>query len=836
MNLKQIIHKQKTQKFDLASLVRNTEETLYESSTGSLSGTAVASSSWAKIKSLYESEEYDKLLRSKIIDKDGQKVQVGTAIDYSYKSGQMTDSEKEAYRQAIAAIGDAVAKGDIEAEDIPDNEKEVLDRARKQSTATAAEPTQTTQDRTKDVDKELGDFLGSDDDDKEGKSDDSKDVVSKPEATEEDIETAQENIENAGEPNTKDKSLSDVDENVFSATIPPAVTDKQFKQNMKAAKSKNIEPPFSFTDEQKEKLFNKVPAVYSTVIERMLNQTKGKSTVTDFMEGVGAGQPSSQAGEIITMAAIAMDDESANEFFNMLRERVKDSNYPKDSWIDKSWVDSAQQVRNGTIARYNGTYGEGNWEIEKGCWDSKTEVEAMGLSDYKKNKGFSTDTYMRIKVDGQSQLDEISLKKDLSVNFLNKNTAALVDFAILGSDDAGLYTELNDLWSEIPTNKRNNNKITYDVDGEQITAREIQSKINDMRSKAFSKLSESNPELAEQIKLADSDNAKVKQRSLLGDSISDKDNLVSMREAAKDFEKLKDEEPLNGILNSLVGGGQSRKAIEDFAKNAVELLLDGDKLDGITFGKDENGDALDPMVVYKNGEELKTKDQKEAIFGKGNSGSDRIQKIAWYATVVGSPKSKSLNKQRERIEENITQHTNAVMSTINDIPQMREGMLNAIREEFPLKALFEGEEKMSLAQYNCDPNVLKEIFSGAESYEEIQDKLGVEEDDSGQLSLVYKAEAGGKSIPVAQLEARSDGKGYGNSFKFTLKVHRQFQDALKEGNKAAYPQSGVYEVSIKLGDILSEEKINTLAYHWKIAEDDYPVDLFIKELNERSLN
>ena len=176
------------------------------------------------------------------------------------------------------------------------------------------------------------------------------------------------------------------------------------------------------------------------------------------------------------------------------------------------------------------------------------------------------------------------------------------------------------------------------------------------------------------------------------------------------------------------------------------------------------------------------------------------------------------------------------MSTINDIPQMREGMLNAIREEFPLKALFEGEEKMSLAQYNCDPNVLKEIFSGAESYEEIQDKLGVEEDDSGQLSLVYKAEAGGKSIPVAQLEARSDGKGYGNSFKFTLKVHRQFQDALKEGNKAAYPQSGVYEVSIKLGDILSEEKINTLAYHWKIAEDDYPVDLFIKELNERSLN
>jgi len=201
MNLKQIIQNQKTQKFDLTSLVRDTEDKLHESSTGSSSGDAVTSSTWATIKSLYESEEYDKLLKKQIIDKDGQQIQVGTAIGFSYKKGQMNKSEKDAYRQAIAAIGDAVAKGELETEDIPDNEREVLDQARKQSTATATEPTQTTQDRKKDADKEIGDFLGSDDDDKEGKSDDSKDVVSKPEATEEDIETAQENIENAGEPN-----------------------------------------------------------------------------------------------------------------------------------------------------------------------------------------------------------------------------------------------------------------------------------------------------------------------------------------------------------------------------------------------------------------------------------------------------------------------------------------------------------------------------------------------------------------------------------------------------------------------------------------------------------
>ena len=171
MNLKKIIQSQKTQKFDLTSLVRDAEETLHESSTGSSSGAAATSSTWAKIKSLYESEEYDKLLRSKIINKDGQKVQVGTAIDYSYKSGKMTDSEKDAYRQAIAAIGDAVAKGKIEKEDIPANEREVLDQARRQSTATATEPSQGTgtDDDEESYDDKLADLFDDDDEAKKKK-------------------------------------------------------------------------------------------------------------------------------------------------------------------------------------------------------------------------------------------------------------------------------------------------------------------------------------------------------------------------------------------------------------------------------------------------------------------------------------------------------------------------------------------------------------------------------------------------------------------------------------------------------------------------------------------
>ena len=54
MNLRQIIRNQKTQKFDLTSLVSSVVNSLNESSTGSSSGDVATSSTWATIKSLYE--------------------------------------------------------------------------------------------------------------------------------------------------------------------------------------------------------------------------------------------------------------------------------------------------------------------------------------------------------------------------------------------------------------------------------------------------------------------------------------------------------------------------------------------------------------------------------------------------------------------------------------------------------------------------------------------------------------------------------------------------------------------------------------------------------------
>ena len=64
---------------------------------------------------------------------------------------------------------------------------------------------------------------------------------------------------------------------------------------------------------------------------------------------------------------------------------------------------------------------------------------------------------------------------------------------------------------------------------------------------------------------------------------------------------------------------------------------------------------------------------------------------------------------------------------------------------------------------------------------------------------------------------------------------KNIANALINGNRDAYPDSGVYEHSINLGNILAEDKQNTLAFHWKKAEDDYPLHYFLRDLNEGSL-
>ena len=51
----------------------------------------------------------------------------------------------------------------------------------------------------------------------------------------------------------------------------------------------------------------------------------------------------------------------------------------------------------------NSKYGNGMYQ---------TNLESLGNDNYNKNKGFSSDMYVKVSVNGKPVLDEISLKKD----------------------------------------------------------------------------------------------------------------------------------------------------------------------------------------------------------------------------------------------------------------------------------------------------------------------------------------------------------------------------------------------------------------------------------------
>ena len=241
---------------------------------------------------------------------------------------------------------------------------------------------------------------------------------------------AKEKFAKGGKPRVisgKDKTLQKVDSvNSKEFNRKHKMGDKEFYAKNKKSQIGPPPPLFKFP---KDVLRNaKIPKRHLTELERMMNSkldnnTKKWSHFSDI-EG-GAGKIPAQAGELMTLISTTLDDKNAAIFFNSLmkHEEMQVQKNPKlakegSRIVQKSWILAAannrKAIRNRLGKEYPGAI------IEAGAWDTESEVSALGLKDYKKNKGFSSDAYFKIKTkDGQKILDEVSLKKSLDVNFLN---------------------------------------------------------------------------------------------------------------------------------------------------------------------------------------------------------------------------------------------------------------------------------------------------------------------------------------------------------------------------------------------------------------------------------
>ena len=226
--------------------------------------------------------------------------------------------------------------------------------------------------------------------------------------------------------NGKDKTLNKVntsESETYTEDIKPS--DEEFENEYAIGEPP---PPFKISDEIDT---SKFPKKYVKLIERMMNSKRvgTKPNITTLISSGGAGAISAQAGEVLTLMATSMSDEDFNKLQTAMLEHEKktiesnpDLKAPGKRVINKSWIMAAGKSRKAIRDRITKKYGEGV-EIVNTGWDTEQDVNAMGWSDYNGQKGFSTDIYVKVKTpDGEEIMDEVSLKKDTKINFLNSQT------------------------------------------------------------------------------------------------------------------------------------------------------------------------------------------------------------------------------------------------------------------------------------------------------------------------------------------------------------------------------------------------------------------------------
>jgi len=525
---------------------------------------------------------------------------------------------------------------------------------------------------------------------------------------------------------------------------------------------KNSKTPFKFTDADMEHFFGKntkFPKRYIKALERLMNLSDTpKPTITDVLKDVGAGALNAQAGEIITMMGATIEDPvKAAAFFEKLRQHASADTTEKPV-ITKSWIDSAERVRQGMFARYDEEYPNG-WEMSSSAWDVGGEVESLGLTDYKENKGFSTDAYFVVgPKGGPGKLDEVSLKKGLAANLLNTTTGRVLDLIIRGNASPAELKRYNEITSKDKSKQTAQEKRDLDAIEKTYATKKYgfdeNTNVDKVKEKQQKKQNDIlvNPDFITHVTTA-SDNLSDAQIEEIADSMS-----IKKADKAIIIDIIKNDMP--DLLKTLKQPLDRKKLF-----NAImQLQVDN----GIKVPRNKNGS-------FKF-------DSRKA--GKYVVMMTRMAAMDDPTTDTAKGWSNPSDPNAPGLKESSNGHSTAVAKQFLKNSEWRSGLIDSIKEDFPLKALFSNEEKMHLGEFGIDQAVLMEIFKPAKNFEQLKQGLTIS-DVPPPPGIVYQATIKGKNvtIPIAKMTNRPDGVGYGENWKLEFSLHPGFKKSVKQANR-----------------------------------------------------
>jgi hypothetical protein len=533
-----------------------------------------------------------------------------------------------------------------------------------------------------------------------------------------------------------------------------------------------------------------IPPRHLDALSRML-VTQGSDTTpwSDFGGDVrgGAGKIYAQAGELMTLAFSSLPDNQSKKLQSIISDTLtaQRAGKTKNQIVTDDWFRAAQD---NTIAINNAIRSNNseNVSIIGGAWDVKGEVEELGMSDYDSEKGFSTDIYLRLS-DGS--LAQISLKKDTRVNFLNSGAGSYGKFII--SSHA----------SNVESPHREEAKAYFRaVKARQSIIDSLPDKVNAPRKKDGAEINKEWNNALETI-------SRIESEKWAEVDATYNNQIYSKNE----------EDRLRGVLSS---HSNEIKQFDLFSipTNAASILKSSYASEGIneeeiklTPGKikklpKEEQDRINKMK--NRARELsilagETAKENSELIRKAKSEMKK-RKLDWPQLVDTISSAKVLNRDSRKLihlaasnqnidgykEEVQKAHKNFISAAINAVnsnPDMSRGMLEELKENFPIRDVAEGKEIMAIGDLSFDSQTCQDIF-GTNDFDTIKTGFKVTTDENGVPYLGWMGKAGeGPILPLAKINVRQDGVGYGGgNIKHEMTLHPDFASRLRQANAQEY--------------------------------------------------
>lgn len=530
--------------------------------------------------------------------------------------------------------------------------------------------------------------------------------------------------------------------------------DRTSEARAKANKAKKINSKPLFSTKDTQTIFDgkpKFPKKYLKVLERMMQYGKENITITTLTDKAGAGTLESTCGEIVGMIGLSIQDAGKRAmFFRLLKDRAEQNG--KAGILDASWVTAGEAHCIANERKLKRDFPNG-YTILNTFWDVADEAAAIGVEGYKQNKGFSTDVNMLVMDNKTKQTKwiEPSLKKDEVVNLLNGTTNRIRSIAVLASKKVS--NREKDQYESATKELEGMGEVKKGKTPEYARKEQLQKYITGLEERVK----------AEIPKNANAEYAYSVQEKLHTTAWENKDVVKQTKLLLNAWAKLTPKQKQERALSIIEEMGQNDKG-----GLRTEII-----------------DTINKL--YKNKDSIGGLDSIGQIIGDTTSRGK--QKASMILLNLGSStgKANTLSTVRDKIYKNTYAHSKAASEYLLSTNETKTALLRSIRDAFPVKSLLEGEENMLLGDFkkgktpgtNIDQYVLQRVFN-IKSAEEFQSGLKVlDTPPPPHISFIGKGK-NSKPIEIAEIKSRSDGKGYGGTWKLEMSLSKKFVELCKQ--------------------------------------------------------